>query len=89
MQYPSITSKSPDELRTILVSDFVARRLTPRVWFVYAIMAVARGKHGGNAEEAFQSIRDEVALLAGRDLVAADIDYMSAAITNRGRSATL
>lgn len=77
MSYPNPNNKSADELHRILVTDFVRRQMTPELWMVNALTKIARSKHNGDVEAAFQAVRAEVDQLAGRDLVADDIALMN------------
>lgn len=76
MTYPNPNNKNADELQRILVSDFVRRTMTPVPWMVTALTKIAKAKHSGNVEAAFQAVRSEVDQITGRDVVGADIALM-------------
>lgn len=76
--YPNPNTRSADQIRMILVRDLVKRVKTPLQWMIPALKVVAKEKHDGNLEEAFQSVRSEVQKISGRDIVGAEIRAMNA-----------
>lgn len=69
--------RTPEQTREAIVQKFVSRTLpftdAANIAILGAVRQIAEARHGGDTEEAFQSIRAEVQRRAGTDIIGNDM----------------